>query len=129
MFKIKHTIWTLRSFRLCITPNFIPRSYQIYNLSVRRFGTASIDLQRSLIQQEIEDSKKIKKERYEEKPKEKAGELFHRKAEHEEFFGIPLRKKEPKNVEDIMAKLRMPFKNPDELLNFYEVNRKLFQGI
>lgn len=62
----------------------------------------------------------------EEGKKMKAGELYRTKAEQEEFYGIPFGKKQPEDQEDLMAKLRMKFNGPDELLTFYERYRGLF---
>ena len=57
----------------------------------------------------------------------KPNELYKTKSQQEEFYGIPLGKKKPEDPEDLMAKLRMKFKGPDELLTFYERHREIFR--
>ena len=88
------------------------------------FSSTTSDLQRSLLEQQMKEEQENEKEEKKERP----GELYHKKSQQEEFFGVPLSKKKPETVEDLLAKLRMPFKGPDELLSFYETNRPLFKG-
>ncbi|CAI2362555.1 unnamed protein product [Moneuplotes crassus] len=88
------------------------------SLQVSRFFSSSTtsDLQQSLRQQEEKKAEE-----------DEMKHLYKQKSEQEEFFGIPLTKKQPKNTQDVISKLRMRFDGPDELLSFYEDNRPHFQ--
>eukprot|EP00347_Sterkiella_histriomuscorum_P000591 403375259 len=45
----------------------------------------------------------------------------------DQFYGVPLKKMQPKDEQDLLFKLKQQFTSTKDLLNFYEANRYLFE--
>ena len=63
------------------------------------------------ISKEENKEEEVKKE----DPKLKPSEKFKEKSEENEFFGVPLSKREPQNEAEVRSKLSMPFENANQL--------------
>ncbi|CDW78141.1 UNKNOWN [Stylonychia lemnae] len=62
-----------------------------------------------------------------EKPKEKPRGIKDA-AFNQEFYGVPLKKMQPKDHQDLMFKLNQGFTTVKDLLNFFEANRNIFEN-
>lgn len=118
MFRLRHSKTLLNTLFSPFRAKVCGFSLMNGKISQSNFCTASDDLKRQLLKQEMKENTEDMK----------AGELYKQKSEQEEFFGVPLEKGTPENTEQVIAKLRMRFSTPDSLLSFYEDSRKHFQG-